>query len=86
MCVREPANRIVRRAHFRLRAVSRSEKEWLVYTRASLAADNVSVMDAQELFECACYERIVKPALVTQVHSQLTYALMLLVRLVFTLL
>ena len=57
-----------------------------ISTRASFAADNVSAMDAQESFECACYGCIVKPALVTQVHSLLTYALMQLVRLVFTLL
>ena len=55
-------------------------------TRASLATDNVSVMDVQGLFECACYECIVKPAVVAQVDSQLTYALMHLVRLVFTVL
>ena len=54
--------------------------------RASLATDTVSIMDAIGAYDCACSECIVKPALVAQVHAQLTYAFMHLARLVFTVL
>ena len=67
--------------------VLRSSSGRLFSTRASLATLTMPVSwMSNDIFECACYECMVKPELVTQVHARLTYALMHLVRLVCTVL